>query len=843
VTELLGRLATEIGGRYQIERELGRGGMATVYLARDVANERDVAIKVMDPELAQAIGADRFRREIDVAGKLQHPNILGILDSGEASGTSYYVMPYVTGETLRHRLEREQQLPIEEALRIAREVADALDYAHKQGVIHRDIKPENILLEDGHAMVADFGIARAADAGDGKSLTKTGMALGTPHYMSPEQIFGEKHIDGRTDQYALACMLHEMLAGQPPFVGPNAQSLMSQHAMDEPPLVTRFRPTVPPNVEDAILTGLAKARADRFPTLSDFHSALENTGYTSMMKATRLANRATTQGLQAMQKPVPLWRKLLPIAATVVLVAGGAGLWFGVLNKGPASLSVEERALMRKVAVLYFTPQGGADPTLADGLSEALIDRLRQVSALNVISRNGVAPFKGSSAEPDSVGRALGVGTVVQGTVRNVGDKVRVDFTLFDAQSGSPIKDANIELAANDVAGGRDALADAVARELQELLGQDVALKEARAATSSTEAWTMYQRAQRSLATSDSLFRAGKVPESESALAAADSLALRSASLDAKWADPVVLRGRVAHRRALRLQREPAAASPWVDSALVLADRALTLNADSPDAYELRGSARYDRTRLGLVPDRVQREEAIASAEQDLLKATSLEPTLATAFNTLSMMQYQKYDVAASANFARKAYEADAYLTAAPAILFRLYVTNYDMAQATAAKQYCDEGANRFPNDARFVRCRLWLMTMRGIESRPDSAWKLLEDLKRVTPPQDWEYARRDGEIAIAGALARANPPLADSARRVLDRAKATPDIDPRGELVGLEAFVRVLLGENDQAIRMLEQFLTQHPEHVDGFKRANAWWWAPIASDPRFQRITSLGS
>ncbi|HEU5218330.1 MAG TPA: serine/threonine-protein kinase, partial [Gemmatimonadales bacterium] len=221
MTAAFARLQAFLADRYTIERELGRGGMATVYLARDLKHNRPVAIKVLRPELAAVLGRDRFLREIAITAGLQHPHILALLDSGEAEGSLYYVMPFVAGESLRDRLERERQLPLDDALRITREVADALDYAHRQGLIHRDIKPENILLSDRHAMVADFGIARAVEQAGGDKLTETGLAVGTPDYMSPEQAAGSADLDGRTDQYSLGCVLYEMLAGHPPFLGKN----------------------------------------------------------------------------------------------------------------------------------------------------------------------------------------------------------------------------------------------------------------------------------------------------------------------------------------------------------------------------------------------------------------------------------------------------------------------------------------------------------------------------------------------------------------------------------------------------------------------------------------------
>src|SRR5213596_593388 len=266
----LARVQAALAGRYTIERELGRGGMATVYLAQDRKHHRQVAIKVLKPELAAALGPERFLREIDTAARLTHPHILPLHDSGEAAGLLYYVMPYVEGETLRDRLEREGQLPLEEAVRITREVASALSYAHSHDVVHRDIKPENILLSGGEAVVADFGIARAITAAAGRHLTETGIALGTPGYMSPEQASGGGPIDGRSDVYSLGCVLYEMLAGEPPYTGPSAQVVIAKRFTDPVPSVRRLRETIPPAVDAAITRALAKSPADRFRTPAEF---------------------------------------------------------------------------------------------------------------------------------------------------------------------------------------------------------------------------------------------------------------------------------------------------------------------------------------------------------------------------------------------------------------------------------------------------------------------------------------------------------------------------------------------------------------------------------------------
>jgi len=318
----LERLTAALRDRYRIERELGAGGMATVYLAHDLRHHRPVALKVLRPELAEALGHERFLREIEIAAGLSHPHIVPLYDSGEAGGVLFYVMPRVEGESLRDRLRREKQLPLDDAMGIAREVADALSYAHAHGVIHRDIKPENIMLQGGHALVTDFGIAWAVSAAGGARLTETGVAVGTPSYMSPEQAGGERELDGRSDLYALGCVLYEMLAGQPPFTGPTLESVIHQHLAAEPRAITQIRPAVPDDVAGVLQRALAKNPADRFNPVAQFAEALG-----SRRAATATAPRRSR-------------RWIAPVLAAAAVVAVGAVAGALLLRGGHTTLVV-----------------------------------------------------------------------------------------------------------------------------------------------------------------------------------------------------------------------------------------------------------------------------------------------------------------------------------------------------------------------------------------------------------------------------------------------------------------------------------------------------------------------
>jgi len=314
VTVGIDTLRASLADRYRLERELGAGGMATVYLAHDLKHDRPVAIKVLHPDLGAALGGERALAEIKTTAKLQHPHILPLLDSGDADGSLYYAMPVVAGETLRGRLERERQLPIAEAVRIAREVAGALDYAHRHGVIHRDIKPENILLHDGQALVGDFGISLAVQQAGGARMTQTGLSLGTPQYMSPEQAMGERIIDARSDIYALGAVLYEMLTGDPPFTGSSVQAIVAKVISEKPTPISTLRDTVPPNVEHAVLTALAKLPADRFATAAEFATALSSPA-------------SETYGMQSRAPATHAPKYVVPALAAALVVAGGIAAW------------------------------------------------------------------------------------------------------------------------------------------------------------------------------------------------------------------------------------------------------------------------------------------------------------------------------------------------------------------------------------------------------------------------------------------------------------------------------------------------------------------------------------
>jgi len=410
-----------LAGRYRVDRELGRGGMAIVYLAYDLRHGRQVAIKVLRAELAHVLGPERFLREIETAARLQHPMILPVFDSGAVSSQDgpelqclWYAMPFIAGESLRERLNREKQLSTEEAVRIAGDVAQALSCAHAQGIVHRDIKPENILLSEGHAVVADFGIARAVSAAGDQRLTETGLSLGTPAYMSPEQAAAEPSLDGRSDLYALACVLYEMLAGQPPFTGSTAQAILARHAIDPVPRLRTVRATVPVGVEEAISRALNKVPAERFASVTEFSAAL----------AAGLQSRAT--------RHPRMLRPLVGVAAVAAMVA----LLFGVRGSVGDKARATEQAI-NSLVVLPFTNLTGdtAQVYLAEGLTDQLVTSLAQIGALRVIS------FKRqqSTEANEKLLKDNQIDATLAGSLQRSGDAVHITVRLVSASTNQTL--------------------------------------------------------------------------------------------------------------------------------------------------------------------------------------------------------------------------------------------------------------------------------------------------------------------------------------------------------------------------------------------------------------------
>jgi len=834
---LQGELQAVLGDRYELRGEIGRGGMATVFLAYDSRFERDVAIKVLHADLAAVVGTERFRREIQIAARLTHPHILPVHDSGGAGRFLFYVMPYVHGQSLRALIDRQRQLPIEEAVRIACEVAGALDFAHRQGFVHRDIKPENILIEDGQVLLADFGIARAiTDATGDEPLTQSGVTLGTANYMSPEQAAAERSLDGRSDIYSLACVLYEMIAGQPPFVAATLNAVLARHALEAPPPLSVVRQTVPAAVEDVVDRALSKAPADRFATAAEFADALLQAALSAPSSTGRITSSNTLRVHRTMQRKRRRRRIVVAAIGGIALIAIAATSTRHYLTAKSAA-SAADVTQAKHIAVLYFEDLSqGSLGFLADGLTESIVEALRRTRDLTVISTNGVLPFKGKSIVADSIGRLLGVGTLVRGSIeRSSAGALRVIVRLVDAQSGVDLDRASIEGPEAEIIKLRDSVAFDVTRSLRRRLGEEIQLREAKAGTSNPTAWILEQRAERARKDADALVRTGDAKQGGERMRSADSLFAAAEALDASWLEPSVKRANLAFARA-RVEREPLLAAAWIDSGLAHADRALARDRNSTDALESRGALEYLRWLRHLARTPAEQSTLLSRAEADLRQAVTINPGQANAWNLLSHLYTQKPDVVEAKIAATRAYEEDAYLAAAPDVLWRLYTISYDLEHFADAVKWCAEGRRRFADNPRFVECRLWLMTAKPTNPNPAVAWALVDSLKRMTEADEWAARRPVAEMLAAAALANTGQP--DSARRVLDRAHPDPRMDPEGEIISQEAFVRTLAGDRDGAFRLIKQYLALKPEHRQGLAQSQSWWWRDLRTDPRFREL-----
>jgi TolB-like protein len=627
------RLADALKDRYQLQRELGHGGMATVYLATDLKHERAVAVKVLKPELAAVLGADRFLREIKTTAQLTHPHILPLLDSGDADGTLFYVMPYVEGESLRDRLDREKQLPVEDALQISREVADALSYAHSRGVIHRDIKPENILLQSGHAVVADFGIARAIDQAGGDRLTETGVALGTPAYMSPEQAGGSRELDGRSDLYSLGCALYEMLAGKAPFTGPTVESVIHQHLAADPPSIGGIRPSVPSWVVAALERSLAKTPADRFNPVAQFAEAIAPRASATEPVRARISSSRSRWWL---------------LGGTAIVVVAGLLAIFGVR---PFHGSEAEGGT---VAVFPFVTQStdSADVWLAEGLSEQIGSRLARLPLVRVLSTDAVAMQQRGTPDPLEAGRALDVRWVVTGSLRHTEGEIRARTEVAVAASAVQVWSASFSRADGDFEALQQEMAESVAVVLVGHLAPAAATSVAVSDTTHREAYRLFLIGNALLKrrTPETVMQAvsdyGEAVRRDPQFAAAWAKLASARLVQYIWADwpeadvprdslPALVRTAV--KAALAADPGNAAATSvlgvlagWVDRDFVTArrefERALELDSLNPDLWYSYGST------LG-----TEGANDLPSAERMLRRSLAIEPDQPNAWRQLAM--------------------------------------------------------------------------------------------------------------------------------------------------------------------------------------------------------------
>jgi TolB-like protein/predicted Zn-dependent protease len=821
VADLREELQRGLADRYAIERELGRGGMATVYLATDLRHDRPVALKVLHPQLAASLGPERFLREIKLAARLQHPHILTVLDSGDAAGRLWFTMPFIEGESLRDRLVREKQLAVEDAVRIAREAADALDYAHRHGVIHRDIKPENILLSDGHALVADFGIARAI--GGDEHLTETGMAIGTPAYMSPEQAAGERELDARTDIYSLGTVLYELLAGEPPFTGPTAQAMAARRLSSEAPSVRQYRPAVPEAVDRAVRKALARVPADRFASAGELARALAPTVTEAAAPPAAAAGPATVLTSAAARRP-GRHRSAVLLGLGFLL---GLGVLFGWLRRhgeGPAGGASGD---VKRLAVLPFDNLGAADDEyFADGVTDEIRGKLASIPGLQVTASRSAAEYKKSGKDLATIARELGVDYLLVGKVRwEKGDagrsRVRVSPELIQVATGSTKWEQPFEANLTDVFQVQADVAGRVAQALDVALGAGA--KEA-----------LGERPTQNLAAYDAYLKGEEVSRS---LNVADPPTLRRAmvyyeqavALDSNFAAAWAARARAYSVLYANGVPEPAIANAALESA----ERARALGPERPEGYLALATYHRNVTADGT--------RALEQAQLGL----KIAPTDVNLLVTAALVQQQlgRWDAASE------------LLAKAQAVDPRSVVTGWRLARSLLFRRHYDEALAACERALQIDPTHLGLLESRAMifAARGDLAWAraaahrapaqvdpaafvayvatyydlfwLLDDSQRALlyqlKPADFDDDRGSWGLALAGAYAlqgegaRARA-YADSARAAFEgQVRATPDNAQLHSLLGVSL---AYLGRKDDAIREGRRGVELGPISRNGF-------------------------
>ncbi len=867
-------LERALAGRYRLERVLGEGGMATVYLAEDLRHRRPVALKVLRPELAHALGPERFQREIETAARLQHPHILGVHDSGDADGQLWFAMPYVEGESLRGRLDREKQLPLDDALRIAREAADALDYAHRHGVIHRDIKPENILLADGHALVADFGIARALGAATGaaEKLTQTGTSVGTAAYMSPEQAAGESEVGPRSDVYSLAIVLYEMLAGETPFAAATPQAMIARRFTETPRPLRAHRDTVPEPVEQAVARALARTPADRFASARTFADSL------TVPTAPTVPAVPTVLSVPAVRKRISPALSMLVLGLVV-----GAGLLFAWRRSAAGSRSSD----VTRLAVLPFENLG--DSTVeyfSDGLTDEVRGKLSALSGLQVIARSSSQEYKHTGKTPQEIGRELGVEYLLTGTVRwenqagQANSRVRVSPELIEVATGATSWQQPFEAALTGVFQVQSDIAGRVAGALDVALGASQRQAIAAKPTENLEAYDAYLQG----------LAARQLGATPMALREALGHFERAVSLDSTFA--AAWAGVSDAGSLLFAQGAPSAA--LVERSRSAADRALRLAPGSPVGYRALGDF-YRRVtgdpRQALEPYR--KGIALAPGDATLLVGLSLaEQGIGDWAAALEhMVQSQRIDPRSSAT-AESLAQLQLWMRRYPDALasydlaLRLQPGSYNAVQGRAmtlaamgdlagARTALAEPAAGLDRDPFIASIALYW----------DTYW-LLSDAQqarlRELPPDPFDGDRGGWGLALAGAyetigdMARART-YADSARAAFEQQlQAAPDDAQRLVLLGVSlaylgqadeavrlgrrsveqqplsrdyvsgayythqlARIHILLGQEDEALELLELLLAQPYYLSPAWVRLDPTF-RPLQGNPRFQRLAA---
>jgi eukaryotic-like serine/threonine-protein kinase len=802
-----------------LERELGHGGMATVYLAHDLKHDREVAVKVLRPELAAVLGRERFLAEVGLAARLDHPHILTLIDSGEAAGTLYYVLPFIRGESLRQRLRTEQQLPVEEMVRIACQVASALDYAHRLGVIHRDVKPENILLHEGEAMLADFGVALAVREAAGDRLTHSGFSVGTPQYMSPEQATGGHDLTARTDLFSLGVVVYEMLTGEPPFQGRTSQAIVARLLTEKPAGIRTVRDTVSPAIEAAVLRALAKVPADRFPTADAFAAALRE-GMTQTGERPVAAEPGRPHRLALAGR----WLLALTVAAGVVLAL--------VRTKRESETSRAPAGRLSSPVVLVSSFQTGGNDTLAESvarsLSEAIVDSLASISGLRAVATTGDAP-----EATDSLLRGAEISLLIAGSIERRGNELkgvgRVSEGATRVQLFSHAQQASlgaVPILAAD-------LVERIVRFVRRYVGTEVRRRAVAAETEDSVARGYWSRAMSIIDASNSPGALALPTSTANRLAVADSLLEEAIRRDPRWIGPHIARGWASLESASLYGSEGQRGSARISAhlkAVTAADAAIRIDPADPDAHELRGVALVG---LWFEAPSDKADSVGREAEQELGRAISLDLNVARAWEALSAYYLYVGRFGEARQASAQAQQADAFLLSEPKILRWQILADLNLGYYADAQQTCARVGRWYPLEWASLSCRFvvlgWLAG--DLESARRARKLGLEAETRASPALRSDVYRTN-LLMTAAILARAGRrDSAESVLRSFERTRRGPvDLDA---FASDEAYVRLLVGQEDQAIALLKTFLHHNWAQRGYIERTP--WFRSLQNNPIF--------
>ena len=789
MTDLRDILESEISGSYTVERELGGGGMSRVFLATEKLLDRQVVIKLLPEDLAAGINAERFRREIQLAAKLQHPHIVPVLTAGEILGRPYFTMPFVEGESLRQRLERGGELPLPDALRLLREVASALAYAHKNGIVHRDIKPDNVMISDGFALVTDFGVAKALKASavekSGPSMTTAGVAIGTPEYMSPEQAVADPGVDHRADIYSFGILAYEMLTGTTPFAGRTTQAVLAAHAVMAPEPVQTRRPNLAPWLAGLVMQCLEKHPADRPQSA------------TELVKVLQQSDEASRSG--SIPSPTPGWagrKKYLALAAAAIVIVAAAGAYyFTSRDQAPSGGNI-----IRSIAVLPLVNVGGTpqDEYFSDGMSDELANAFNKIPGLRVASRTSSYTFKGrKDVNVEEIGRKLKVEAVLEGTVRRAGGKLKITGQLTSTKDGLSLWSDSYERNASDVFAVQEDIARSIASALElRLAPRHPATPTSRAGTNSVAAYDSYLRGRY-------FWNARGAENLRKAIGHFDK---------AIASDPGFARAYAARAIAYALLPQYTDASPTDALQQTREDAARALKTDSTLAEA--------HTALALASVNVWNWN---DAERSYLRAIALDPSYPTAHQWYGELLYNTSRLDSSIAETRRARNLDPL---AP-------ILSTALGYALMLARRYDEALLELKRGLELAPNLGVMHAVTGLThlfaGHPEDARNEIE----IAAKNDPELLMRRGQLAYVYA-------------RTGDRAKAIGILDEMKRSGGREdqnqvafAIVYIALGDNDRALSLLEQAAGRRDIGLlTAASPLDDPTYAPVRSDPRFQKI-----